>query len=92
MAERIAGRSRTAVWQRVMHRLPQLGPTEARGYVRARAAAVVHEEASRLIEQEGAKIAALRAPIEDAARALLVQMIAAQIDHRRLQAKTRRAA
>src|SRR6476660_8843009 len=33
MAERVAGRSRLGVWQRVMHRLPALGPTEARGYL-----------------------------------------------------------
>ena len=54
MAERVAVRSRMGVWQRVMHRLTSLGPTEARGYLRARGITVVREETLRLIEQEGA--------------------------------------
>src|SRR5262245_53011819 len=72
MAERVAGRSRLAVWQRVMDRLGGLSPHEARGYLRARAVTVVREETDRLIEQEGVKVARLRRPIEDAALALLI--------------------
>jgi hypothetical protein len=92
MAERVASRGRMAVWQRVMHRLPALGPTEARGYLRARAAAVVQHETARLIEQEGASIARLRPAIEEAAIQQLIRTITAQLEQRRLQAGAGRAA
>jgi hypothetical protein len=92
LAERVAGRGRLAVWQRVMHRLPTLGPTEARGYLRARAVAVIREETDRLIEQEGAWVARHRGPIEDTALEMLIQTILAQLDHSRLQAGLSRAA
>jgi hypothetical protein len=92
MAERVAGRSRLAVWQRVMHRLPMLGPTEARGYLRARAAGVVREETDRLIEQEGSKVARRRDRIDMAALDLLTRMIEAQLEQRRLEGGSRRAA
>src|SRR5437870_8217800 len=67
MAERVAGRSRMGVWQRTMHHLPTLGPTEARGYLRARGISIVHEETLRLIEQEGAVIARYENQIREAA-------------------------
>ncbi len=82
LAERIAGRSRMGVWQRVMHRLTTLGPTEARGYLRARGISVVREETSRLIEQEGAALARRRAEIEETAMHLLINMISAQMSQR----------
>jgi hypothetical protein len=74
-----------AVWQRVMQRLPTLGPTEARGYVRSRAAAVVQHETSRLIEQEGTSVARLRPAIEAAAIEQLIRMITTQLEQRRKQ-------
>jgi len=79
-------------WQRVLQRLPTLGPTEARGYLRARAVAVVREETDRLIEQEGTWAARHRQPIEETALHTLTQVILAQLDQRRLQAGTRQAA
>jgi hypothetical protein len=92
MAERVAGRSRMGVWQRVLNRLPTLGPTEGRGYVRARAAAVVRDETGRLIEQEGVWLISHRAAIEETALTMLVTMIAAQVGQPRSQAARRRAA
>jgi hypothetical protein len=91
MAERVAGRSRLGVWQRVMHRLPALGPTEARGYLRARAIAVVHEETSRLVDQEGSAIARRRVEIEESALNLLINMISSQLTPRTAR-PSRRAA
>ena len=82
MAERVAGRSRLGVWQRVMDRIPTLPPAEARGYLRARGISVVREETARLIEQEGRKIAAHRGQIEDAAMQLLIEMISATLGQR----------
>ncbi len=82
LAERIAGRSRMGVWQRVMHKLTTLGPTEARGYLRARGISVVREETSRLIEQEGTSLAGRKAEIEETAMHLLINMISAQMSQR----------
>lgn len=92
LAERVACRSRLAVWQRVMHRLDSLGPTEARGYVRARAAAVIAVETDRLIEQEGPKVAKVRERIVTGATETLIRMIVAQLEQRRLAEPQRRQA
>jgi hypothetical protein len=86
MAERVAGRSRLAVWQRVVDRLPTLGPTEARGYIRARALSVVEEETGRLVEQEGPKVARHRTRIAEQATDTLIAAIIAQLQQRRLPA------
>lgn len=53
LAERIAGRSRLATYQRVCERLPTLDVHEARGYIRARATVVVAQETDKLMQQEG---------------------------------------
>jgi len=92
MAERVAGRSRLAVWQRAMDQLPHLGPHEARGYLRARAIAVVRQETERLIEQEGPQVARLRGAIEQAALDLLVHTMTTHLQQRSLALGGRRAA
>jgi hypothetical protein len=92
LAERVAGRSRLGVWQRVKDRLPGLAPNEARGYLRARTIGVVQDQTTQLIEQEGRGIAAYRAEIEEAAIQLLINMICAQVSQRRAQAEPRQAA
>jgi hypothetical protein len=92
MAERVAGRSRMATWQRIQHRLAHLGPTEARGYVRARSISVIKEETARLIEQEGARVARKRAAIEARSLEMLVEMIVLQVTRPKVPAAVRRAA
>lgn len=92
MAERVAGRSRMATWQRVQNQLPHLGPTEARGYVRARCISVIKEETARLVEQEGASIARRQKSIEQRALDMLVEMIVVQVTRPRAHAAVRRAA
>ncbi len=92
MAERVAGRSRLAVWQRIVERTATLGPTESRGYIRARAAGVVHAETDRLIQQEGATVGRLRERIIAAATNSLVETLVAQLQHRRSAHGLRRAA
>ena len=92
MAERVAGRSRTAVWQRVMHRLGTLGPIEARGYIRSRAILVVQAETDRLIEQEGAKVAQIREQVIATALQTLLGLVLGQLEQRRLAVPRRRAA
>lgn len=44
LAARIAPRCHAAVWARVERRAPSMRLSEARGYIRARAAAVVHAQ------------------------------------------------
>ena len=92
MAERVAGRSRLGVWERVAHRLPTLGPSEGRGYLRARAIGVVRQETTKLIEQEGRRLGGYREQIEEAALQLLVNMIFAQLGQPRSHSARRRAA
>ena len=92
MAERVAGRSRMAVSKRVMHRLPSLGPTEARGYIRARAMTIIREETDRLIEQEGTALGGNRVKIEEAAIDLLIHQISVQLGQPRSHGRRRRAA
>jgi len=83
MAERVAGRSRLDVWQRVKDRLAQLGAAESRGYLRARAIGIVRDETLRLVAQEGASIARWQDAIEAAALDLLIRSIADQHQQRR---------
>jgi hypothetical protein len=92
MAERVAGRSRLAVWQRVADRLADLGPTEARGYVRARAIAVIYAETERLVEQEGPRVAKIREQIAASATHSLVETIVTQVQQRRSSHSLRQAA
>ena len=50
LAEIIASRSRHAVWQRVCQRAPHMNVSEARGYIRARAANIVHFEVDQIVK------------------------------------------
>ncbi len=92
MAERIAGRSRLAVWQRVADRLGDLEAAEVRGYIRVRAMAIVEAETSRLIEQEGPRVGRIRQRIIATATQALVETIVAQVQSRRASVLHRQAA
>lgn len=83
LAERIAGRSRLATYQRVCERLPTLDAHEARGYIRARAVAIVSQEADKLIAQEGASLARLRSQLISTAMDSLVAAILQQMEQTR---------
>jgi hypothetical protein len=92
LAERIAGRSRLATYQRVNERLPTLDVHEARGYIRARATAIVVQETDRLIEQEGISVK-LRSKLIAAAMDLLAAAILQQMEQvRRARPSVRRFA
>jgi hypothetical protein len=91
LAERVAGRSRLAVWQRVASQVPQLGPGEARGYVRARAGGVIQEETERLATQEGSLVKRWQARIEAAALEQLTSSMLAQLQQPRLAIQRRAA-
>ncbi len=51
IAEEIAGSCYNAVQQRLSHDCFAMNPSEARGYVRARATAVVHRELQRYLSR-----------------------------------------
>jgi hypothetical protein len=92
LAERVAGRSRLAAWQRVQEAVVTLPAAEARGYVRARTISIVKDETLRLIEQEGEAARRRQSQIEDAAIHLLVETITAQSTQMRAIRAMRRAA
>jgi hypothetical protein len=93
LAERIAGRSRLATYQRVCEKLSSLDVHEARGYIRARAALVVSQETDKLIAQEGKTIQRLRPQLISAAMDSLVTAILQQMEQtRRARPSARRLA
>jgi hypothetical protein len=92
MSERVAGRSRLAVWQRVIARIDTLGPAESRGYLRARAASIIVAETDRLIEQEGVAVARMRERVIGAATESLVETIVLQLAQQRAGRVGRQAA
>ena len=49
VAEQIAAAIRHPVWDRVQRQIDGMGPAEARGYVRARSAAVVNRAIDRVL-------------------------------------------
>ena len=93
LAEKVASRSRRAVWDRVSHRMHALSGAEARGYVRARAAAIVEDETDRLIAEEGGKAIQHRQRIiHDASEAVIRLMLEQVQISRRSAVPLRRAA
>lgn len=90
LAQRVAARSRLAVWERVQHRINTLPLAECRGYLRARAGLVVQEETARLLQEEGPGLAAFRQQIEEQALTRLIDAILEQV--RRQQPARRLAA
>lgn len=66
LAAEIAERSHSDVWQRVAHRATAMRLVEARGYVRARAARVIHHHVHEALET--------RPEIDDARREELISL------------------
>ena len=90
LARRIAGRSQGAVWQRVVHRIDTLAGSEARGYVRARAGAIVLRETNLIVAEENIRTESLPMKIYQAALERVVDMVVEQSRQRRLQAQPAR--
>ena len=93
LADKIASRSRLGVWDRVSHRMHTLTGAEARGYIRARAAAIVEDETDRLIAEEGGKGAQHRQRIMRDAGESVIRLVLeqAQISRRGASPKLRAA-
>ena len=93
LGEKVASRSRVAVWNRVSHRLHTLSGAEARGYIRARSAAVIERETELLIAEEGAKAARHRDQILRDAHESVIRLVLEQShSSRRSALPLRRAA
>jgi hypothetical protein len=93
LGEKVASRSRSAVWERVSHRMHTLQGAEARGYVRARALAVIELETARLIDEEGPKAARHREQIlRDASESVIRIVLEQSQNSRRSTLALRRAA
>jgi hypothetical protein len=86
LAEQIAIRCRTAVWQRIEHRMHGLSLAEARGYVRVKAAQVIRQQVDRIMESDEAVRPAVRPQLEELAmEAVLRQAILDVLHARRVQ-------
>ncbi len=93
LADKVASRSRLAVWDRVSHRMHAVSGAEARGYIRARGAAVIEVETDRLIAEEGAKAARHRDQIMQDASESVIRLVLEQVHvSRRSALPMRRAA
>jgi hypothetical protein len=89
-ARRIAERSQGAVWQRVVHRISTLAGSEARGYVRARAGAIVLRETNLIVAEENIRTESLPMKIYQAALERVVELIVEQNRRQREQAQPAR--
>jgi hypothetical protein len=85
LARRIADRSSGAVWQRVSHRIHSLAGSEARGYVRARAGAIILRETNLIIAEESIRTEALPMKIYQAALERVIDLIVEQNRQQRQQ-------
>ena len=94
LAESISDRCVSPVWDRVQQRADSLGPTEAKGYIRARASSIVHRQAIRVIAETGHVVSdSIRQGIIDLATDQVVQSTIRQIiASRQSQTSIRRVA
>lgn len=92
LARRIAERSQGAVWQRVVHRISTLAGSEARGYVRARAGAIVLRETNLIVAEESIRTQSLPMKIYQAALDRVIELIVEQNRQQRQQAQPRKVA
>ena len=79
VAEHAAACTRHAVWDRVSLQIDTMGSSEARGYVRARSALVVHREIDRVLRSDPTLKRALRARLIELTTESLIHIVADQI-------------
>jgi hypothetical protein len=92
LADKVASRSRAAVWDRVSQRMHTLVGAEARGYIRARGAEVIERETDLLIAEEGTKAARHRDEILHAAGESVIRLVLEQAQLGRQTALPKRRA
>lgn len=78
LAEQIAGDCRHAVWQRVGNRIVGMSQPAARGYTRARAAAVIDHEVDRAAAQRKRSGSTWRRKLVHYTTDAVVRMVMAQ--------------
>jgi hypothetical protein len=75
LAQEIARRSHAAVWNRVERRAATMRLAEVRGYVRARAAQVIHDQADQVLRGQGPIAESLRPQLIAQATERVVSLI-----------------
>ena len=78
IAQQVASRARHDVWQRVCGRVAAMGINEARGYIRARAKAVVAREIEIALAQTRRVRNVLRDRVTELANELVVRAVVSQ--------------
>lgn len=78
IAQQVASRARHDVWQRVCGRIAALGTNEARGYIRARAKAVVAREMDIALAQTRRVRTVMRDRVTELANELVVRAVVSQ--------------
>jgi hypothetical protein len=76
VVDRVAARSKTAVWQRVRDRVTSMSPARARGYIRARSTVI--------IEREMGIVAVEQADLSAGQRAQIFQQVRERIERQAL--------
>lgn len=79
VAEQAASIARHSVWNRVQRQIGSMGPAEARGYVRARSAAVMHRVIDQVIRHDASLSVAIRARLITLATESITRAIADQV-------------
>ena len=90
LARRIAERSLGTVWHRVAHRIDTMAGSEARGYVRARAGAIVLRETNLIVAEENIRTESLPMKIYQAALERVIDLVVEQSRQRRLESQPAR--
>jgi hypothetical protein len=86
LAEQIAIRCRTAVWQRIEQRVHGLSLAEARGYVRVKAAHIIRQHVDQVMQSDESVRPAARPQLEELAmEAVLRQAILDVLHARRIK-------
>lgn len=90
IVDRVSARAQNAVWQRVRDRVLTMGVHEARGYIRARATAVVEREMSIVAGEEPSLRSTQLAEVADVVRHRVVRRLLFESIRRHDPARHRR--
>ena len=83
LASQVAADSEEAVWAKVAGRVFRMGQNESRGYVRARAAAVIRQQAGAAVAARGGLDDLAKAQVAASAREQVVCRVLSGLDVRR---------
>lgn len=91
LTKKIAARCETAVWGRIHHQASKMDPAQAAGYIRARAALVIHQEVQLAMQRIAESTDSMVARVTESTTNVIVRRMMAAIATQ-LPAELRRAA